>query len=59
MRTIPQAKPHLENKRERYNTIILACAHAKGELEYARDSGLYTSEPVPGGWDGVEISVKL
>lgn len=28
-------------------------------LEHVRDSGLYTSEFIPGGWDGVEISVKL
>ena len=28
-------------------------------LEHVRNSGLYTSEFVPGGWDGVEISVKL
>jgi len=28
-------------------------------LDHVRDSGLYTSEFVPGGWDGVEISVKL
>jgi len=28
-------------------------------LDHVRDSGLYTSEFIPGGWDGVEISVKL
>ena len=28
-------------------------------LDHVRDSGLYTSEFVPEGWDGVEISVKL
>ncbi len=28
-------------------------------LEHVRDSGLYTSEFIPGGWEGVEISVKL
>ena len=28
-------------------------------LDHVRSSGLYTSEFIPGGWDGVEISVKL
>jgi len=28
-------------------------------LDHVRNSGLYTSEFIQGGWDGVEISVKL
>jgi len=28
-------------------------------LDHVRNSGRYTSEFIPGDWDGVEISVKL
>ena len=28
-------------------------------LEHVRDSELYSSEFIQGGWDGVEISVRL
>lgn len=35
-------------------------SHAMGDYpEHVRNSGLYASEFITGGWDGVEISVKL